>query len=116
MFGFLLQWPTLLTLVMFPILVVMSVRLAHREEREALVAFGEAYACYAARSPAFFPRLGSISRNEACVDHDQGPRGDQRMGEPSTLISGGPPGAILSGVTADRSERLYSKKWPHGQV
>jgi hypothetical protein len=38
------------------------------------------------------------------------------MGEPSTLISGGPPGAILSGVTADRSERLYSKKWPHGQV
>ena len=33
MFGFLLQWPTLLTLVMFPVLVVMYVRLARIEER-----------------------------------------------------------------------------------
>ena len=36
MFGFLLQWPTILTLVMFPILVTMYVRLARREERESL--------------------------------------------------------------------------------
>ncbi len=34
MFGFLLQWPTLITLVMFPILVFMYVSLAKREERE----------------------------------------------------------------------------------
>jgi protein-S-isoprenylcysteine O-methyltransferase Ste14 len=58
MLGFLLQWPTLPTLVMFPILVVMYVRLASREEREALAAFGEAYARYAANTPAFFPRIG----------------------------------------------------------
>ena len=58
MLGFLLQWPTLPTLVMFPILVVMYVRLARREEREALAAFGEAYARYAANTPAFFPRIG----------------------------------------------------------
>jgi protein-S-isoprenylcysteine O-methyltransferase Ste14 len=58
MLGFLLQWPTLPTLVMFPILVVMYVRLARREEREALAAFGEAYARYAANTPAFFPRVG----------------------------------------------------------
>jgi protein-S-isoprenylcysteine O-methyltransferase Ste14 len=58
MLGFLLQWPTLPTLVMFPILVVMYVRLARREEREALAAFGEAYAPYAANTPAFFPRVG----------------------------------------------------------
>jgi len=57
MLGFLLQWPTLLTLLMFPVLVVMYVQLARREEREALAAFGEAYARYAARVPAFFPRL-----------------------------------------------------------
>jgi protein-S-isoprenylcysteine O-methyltransferase Ste14 len=57
MLGFLFQWPTLLTLVMFPILVVMYVRLAQREEREALAEFGEAYARYAATTPAFFPRL-----------------------------------------------------------
>jgi protein-S-isoprenylcysteine O-methyltransferase Ste14 len=57
MFGFLLQWPTLLTLAMFPVLILMYVRLARREEREALSAFGEAYARYAARTPAWFPRL-----------------------------------------------------------
>lgn len=58
MLGFLLQWPTLLTLFMFPILVTMYVRLARREEQEALAEFGEAYARYAAVTPAFFPRLG----------------------------------------------------------
>jgi len=59
MLGFLLQWPTILTLVMFPILVVMYVRLAHHEERDAAAEFGEQYAAYAARTPGFFPRLGS---------------------------------------------------------
>ena len=34
MLGFLLQWPTLVTLIMFPILVTMYVRLARREEQE----------------------------------------------------------------------------------
>ena len=57
MLGFLVQWPTLLTLIMFPILVTMYVRLARREEREALAQFGETYAQYAANTPAFFPRL-----------------------------------------------------------
>jgi protein-S-isoprenylcysteine O-methyltransferase Ste14 len=36
MLGFLLQWPTLITLIMFPVLVFMYVRLAQREEREVL--------------------------------------------------------------------------------
>jgi protein-S-isoprenylcysteine O-methyltransferase Ste14 len=59
--GFLLQWPTLLTLVMFPILVTMYVRLARREEREALAAFGGEYARYAAVTPAFIPRLSRVA-------------------------------------------------------
>lgn len=58
MLGFLLQWPTLITLVMFPILVTMYVRLARREERETAATFGAEYARYAAHTPAFFPRLG----------------------------------------------------------
>jgi len=58
MFGFLLQWPTLLTMAMFPILVFMYVRLARREEKEAMAAFGNAYRSYMERTPAFFPRLG----------------------------------------------------------
>lgn len=81
MIGFLLQWPTLLTLGMFPILVRMYMRLARREEREALAQFdrkygrafidsfglksyldaladaAEQYAEYAKTTPAFFPRL-----------------------------------------------------------
>jgi len=64
MLGFLLQWPTLLTLIMFPILVTMYVRLARREEREALAEFGEAYARYAVSTPAFFPRLGRTTQKE----------------------------------------------------
>jgi protein-S-isoprenylcysteine O-methyltransferase Ste14 len=62
LFGFLLQWPTLLTLLMFPILVTMYMRLARREEREVLAEFGEVYARYAAATPAFFPRLGRAVR------------------------------------------------------
>ncbi|RJX28425.1 MAG: isoprenylcysteine carboxylmethyltransferase family protein [Desulfarculus sp.] len=58
MLGFLLQWPTLPTLVMFPILVWIYVRLARREERETRARFGEAYDRYAAQTPAFLPRLG----------------------------------------------------------
>ncbi|HEV8680753.1 MAG TPA: isoprenylcysteine carboxylmethyltransferase family protein, partial [Stellaceae bacterium] len=63
MFGFLLQWPTLLTLAMFPILVFMYVRLARGEEGEALTAFGDAYRRYRLKVPAFFPRLGGFSRD-----------------------------------------------------
>ena len=58
-FGFLLQWPTLLTLLMFPLLVAMYVRLARLEEAEARRSFGDAYDAYAAVTPAWFPRLGS---------------------------------------------------------
>jgi len=57
MSGFLLQWPTLLTLVMFPILVFMYIRLAQREEREAHAEFGDAYTSYKTITPAFFPKL-----------------------------------------------------------
>ena len=57
MAGFLLQWPTLLTLVMFPILVYMYVRLARREEREVLAEFGDTYRRYMETTPGFLPRI-----------------------------------------------------------
>ena len=65
MLGFLVQWPTILTLTMFPVLVLMYVRLARSEEREVAAEFGEAYGRYAARVPAFFPRLGTQRRDSA---------------------------------------------------
>jgi len=55
--GFLLQWPTLLTLVMFPILLVMYWRLAVKEETEMQAKFGEAFDRYARRTPRFIPSL-----------------------------------------------------------
>lgn len=58
MFGFLLQWPTILTLAMFPVLVAMYVHLAHAEEKEVRQQFGAEYDRYAAEMPAWFPRLG----------------------------------------------------------
>lgn len=57
LFGFLLQWPTILTLGMFPILIFMYRRLAIHEERIAAAEFGDAYRRYAARTPRFIPRL-----------------------------------------------------------
>lgn len=51
------QWPTLVTLAMFPVLVFMYVRLAKREEREALSEFGDKYRAYMKEVPAFIPRL-----------------------------------------------------------
>jgi hypothetical protein len=57
MLGFLVQWPALLTLTTFPVLVTIYVRLAHREEPDALAGFGQPYVCYAAATPALVPRL-----------------------------------------------------------
>lgn len=55
MFGFLLQWPTIVTVMLFPILVVSYVRLAHREEEEALARFGERYRSYRREVPGWWP-------------------------------------------------------------
>ncbi|MFF6833315.1 methyltransferase family protein [Streptomyces sp. NPDC012438] len=56
MIGFLLQWPTLPTAIMFPVLVYVYARLARSEEREIAARFGEEWTAYAARTPRFWPR------------------------------------------------------------
>ena len=61
MFGFLLQWPTLITLAMFPILVFMYRHLALAEEKEVRTQFGEEYVRYASKTPAFIPRWSSFA-------------------------------------------------------
>ena len=53
--GFLVQWPTLLTVLMAPVLLYAYVRLARSEERHMLQQFGEPYREYMQRVPAFFP-------------------------------------------------------------
>ena len=55
--GLLVQWPTIITIATWPILIAVYYRLALREEREAQAAFGDAYRTYKARTPMFIPRL-----------------------------------------------------------
>jgi protein-S-isoprenylcysteine O-methyltransferase Ste14 len=68
MFGFLLQWPTIPTLVLFPILTWIYIRLSYREEREARNEFGKAWDDYAARVPAFVPKFSTGTK----IKHQSG--------------------------------------------
>jgi protein-S-isoprenylcysteine O-methyltransferase Ste14 len=61
MAGFLLQWPTILTLAMFPLLVTMYVHLALTEERQAEETFGEQYRLYAEKTPRWLPRFDRVA-------------------------------------------------------
>ena len=53
--GFLVQWPTLLTVLMAPVMLYAYVHLARVEERRAEAEFGEEYKEYVRNTPAFFP-------------------------------------------------------------
>jgi len=76
MLGFLVQWPTVLTLAMFPVLIWMYVRLARQEERDSLETFGEAYARYMASVPALVPRLPAFGRDTGKAPDDPNSRND----------------------------------------
>ena len=53
--GFLFHWPTLLTLLMFPVLVAMYGRLTVTEEAEMRDRFGADFERYVQGTPRFFP-------------------------------------------------------------
>ncbi len=56
-FGLLVMWPTFPTLLMFPLLVAMYIRLARKEEREMIQRFGDEYREYMRRVGMFIPRI-----------------------------------------------------------
>ena len=58
--GFLIQWPTLITLVMAPILIIRYMRLAKTEENEMLKRFGSTYLRYKEQTPGLFPSIRRI--------------------------------------------------------
>lgn len=64
-FGWLIHWPTLLTLIIFPILIGIYYWLAIREENELEKAFGIEYEIYKARTPRFVPRIITKNRYKA---------------------------------------------------
>lgn len=68
MIGFLVQWPTILTVVMFPILVIMYVRLAHREEKEMAEQFGDAWRNYAVKTPRWLPRVRTRPHEPSAIE------------------------------------------------
>lgn len=57
MFGFLLQWPALLTSLAFAIVPVAYGRLAHEEEADLAALYGEEWTRYAERTPCLVPRI-----------------------------------------------------------
>lgn len=59
--GFLLQWPTIITLLMAPLLIWRYVKLAHHEER-LLRAADPVYDAYASVTPAWIPSLKTLTR------------------------------------------------------
>jgi hypothetical protein len=69
MTGFLLMWPTLLTLAMYPILLVVYVNLAKQEEKQVRTELGEEYDEYARNVPAFIPKLPKQASNKKYVNH-----------------------------------------------
>ena len=119
MLGFLLQWPTLITLLMFPVLLSMYARLARREEREVMEEFGEEYARYAARTPRFLPRLavgprGAADRNSPsarayAAGATDGAAGNRVAGEVGEVGEG-----QVSYLAEPGSGRGYEGEYPPG--
>jgi protein-S-isoprenylcysteine O-methyltransferase Ste14 len=96
--AFNIQWPTLLTLAMAPVLIAMYVRQARREDEELATLYGEGFFRYAAQVPAFVPRLRS--RPGARRERGGGltDRGGMHMSEPSQEPKTGT--AAISGYAA----------------
>jgi len=61
-FGQLIHWPTIPTLVLFPAILWAYYRLARREEAQMIERFGEEYLAYGRRIPMFSPRRGEWRR------------------------------------------------------
>lgn len=57
--GFMIQWPTFATLILWPFVIAMYVRLAKQEEQDVLKEFPDVYREYMERTPMFFPRMWS---------------------------------------------------------
>lgn len=66
-FGQLIHWPTIPTLVLSPLIVFAYSRLARREEARLISHFGARYLDYRQRVPMFIPRWQSIRQGFAAL-------------------------------------------------
>lgn len=56
--GAIIQWPTIITLLMLPVLIFFYIKLAKREEDEMEKLFNYKYLEYKSNTPAFIPKFG----------------------------------------------------------
>jgi protein-S-isoprenylcysteine O-methyltransferase Ste14 len=69
------HWPTLFSIVLFPIIILAYVLLARSEERKMLDEFGDEYRAYRLDVPGFIPRWGQwrnllTMRNDSATERD----------------------------------------------
>lgn len=55
--GLLIQWPTIITALMWPVLILAYYRLSKKEEDDMEKEFGAAYRDYKEKTPMFIPRI-----------------------------------------------------------
>ncbi len=70
-FGQLIHWPTIPTLVLFPLIVWAYYRLAKKEEQQMVEKFGEQYTVYQQQVPMFLPRWGDWNRLLASPEYQE---------------------------------------------
>lgn len=72
--ALLIQWPTIVSMLMAPVLFWAYVRLARREEQEMEVLFDQEYRVYKAHVPAFIPHLDAwqTPQSETLPDSSEG--------------------------------------------
>lgn len=71
------HWPTLFSVALFPVIVMIYVWLAYREEQQVIARFGDTYREYQRQVPMFIPRWGQW-RHLANVSQDVNDNRDSR--------------------------------------
>ncbi|MBL8996269.1 MAG: isoprenylcysteine carboxylmethyltransferase family protein [Gemmatimonadales bacterium] len=66
------HWPTIFSVGLYPVIVLVYVLLARNEERRVVAEFGEEYLAYRQRVPMFLPRIGHWRRLIAWSKHSAG--------------------------------------------
>jgi steroid 5-alpha reductase family enzyme len=78
-----MHWPTIFSIALFPVIVLVYALLARKEERKMVEQFGERYRAYQRRVPMFIPRWGQW-RNLVAMRSDTPAERDQTPGDTGT--------------------------------